>query len=41
MLPAKYEPSEKEAAFLAQVTNGKYDRQIINGLKKFLEGTAP
>ena len=41
MLPAKYEPSAKEAAFLAQVTNGKYDRQIINGLKKFMEGTAP
>lgn len=41
MLPAKYEPSEKEAAFLAQVTNGKYDRQIINGLKKFVEGNAP
>ena len=41
MLPAKYEPSEKENAFLSQVTNGKYDRQIINGLKKFLEGTAP
>ena len=41
MLPAKYEPSEKENAYLSQVTNGKYDRQIINGLKKFLEGTAP
>ncbi len=41
MLPAKYEPSEKEAAFLSTVTNGKYDRQIINGLKKFVEGTAP
>lgn len=41
MLPEKYVPSEKEAAFLANVTNGKYDRQIINGLKKFVEGTAP
>ncbi len=41
MLPAKYQPSEKEAAFLATVTNGKYDREIINGLKKFVEGTAP
>ena len=41
MLPAKYEPSEKENAFLSQVTNGKYDRQIVNGLKKFVEGTAP
>lgn len=38
---AKYVPSEREAAFLAKVTNGKYDRQIITGLKKFVEGTVP
>ena len=38
---AKYVPSEKEQAFLAAVENSKYDRQIINGIKKFIEGTAP
>jgi lysine 2,3-aminomutase len=38
---AKYQPSEKAQAFLDTVSNGKYDRQIINGLKKFLDGNAP
>ena len=38
---AKYQPSEKEQAFLSTVSNGKYDRQIITGIKKFLDGTAP
>ena len=38
---AKYVPSEKEQAFLATVENSKYDRQIINGIKKFVAGTAP
>ncbi len=38
---AKYQPSEKEQAFLNSVTNGKYDRQIITGIKKFLDGKAP
>ena len=37
----KYQPSEKEQAFLNSVTNGKYDRQIIKGLKKFIDGNAP
>ena len=37
----KYSPSEKEAAFLATVQNGKYDRDIITGLKKFMAGTVP
>lgn len=40
-MAVKYEPSEKESAFLGLVTNGKYDRQIITGLKKFVEGTVP
>jgi lysine 2,3-aminomutase len=40
-LKPKYEPSEKEAAFLATVQNGKYDRDIITGLKKFYAGTVP
>ena len=38
---ANYQPSVKEQAFLDSVVNGKYDRQIINGLHKFLEGNAP
>jgi len=37
----KYLPSEKEQIFLQKVTNGKYDRQIITGIKKFLEGSVP
>lgn len=37
----KYQPSEKGQAFLASVRNGKYDRQIIKGLKKFIDGKAP
>ena len=37
----KYQPSEKEQIFLNSVTNGKYDRQIIKGLKKFIDGNAP
>ncbi len=38
---AKYIPSEKGQAFLDSVEKGKYDRQIITGLKKFLDGKAP
>ena len=34
----KYQPSEKEQAFLDSVSNGKYDRQITTGLKKFFDG---
>ena len=37
----KYQPSEREQAFLDSVTNGKYDRQIITGLKKFVTGNVP
>lgn len=37
----KYQASEKEQAFLDSVVNGKYDRQIVNGLKKFLDGKVP
>jgi len=37
----EYVPSLKEREFLAKVQNGKYDRQIIAGLKKFVEGTVP
>lgn len=36
-----YLPSERQNTFLAQVTNGKYDRDIITGLKKFYNGTIP
>jgi len=37
----KYEPSTTEQAFLGLVKNGKYDRQIITGLKKFTTGNVP
>jgi L-lysine 2,3-aminomutase len=36
-----YQPSEKGQAFLDSVRNGKYDRQIISGLKKFMDSEAP
>lgn len=36
-----YGPTEREAEFLKSVENGKYDRQIIAGLKKFVEGKVP
>ena len=38
---AKYQPSEKEAAYISTVKNGKYDRQIIAGLQKFVTGNVP
>jgi L-lysine 2,3-aminomutase len=38
---ANYQHSEKAQTFLDSVENGKYDRQIINGLKKFFDGQAP
>jgi len=37
----KYVPSEKEQSFLDSVSNGKYERQIITGLKKFVDGKVP
>ncbi len=37
----KYIPTEKAQAFLDKVTDAKHDRQIINGLKKFLDDRAP
>ena len=40
-ITAKYQPSAKEKAFLDSVENGKYDRQIIKGLKKFVENNVP
>ncbi|MCY4357764.1 MAG: hypothetical protein OXD01_09640 [Gammaproteobacteria bacterium] len=38
---SNYQPGPKEQNFLASVVNGKYDRQIITGLKKFMDGKAP
>jgi L-lysine 2,3-aminomutase len=38
---SEYEPSFKAEAFLASVTNAKYDRQIVTGLQKFFDGKAP
>ena len=40
-LKERYTPSKKETQFLDTVQNGKYDRDIITGLKKFMEGTVP
>ncbi|MBZ0260834.1 MAG: hypothetical protein K8F90_09560 [Hyphomicrobiales bacterium] len=40
-LKLNYIPSEREAVFLATVKNGKYDRDIITGLKKFYDRSAP
>jgi lysine 2,3-aminomutase len=37
----RYQPSEKAQAFLDSVQNAKYDRQIITGIRKFVDGTAP
>ena len=36
-----YVPTEREQAFLDTIENPKYDRQIINGLKPFIEEKAP
>lgn len=38
---SKYHPTKKEQAFLDSIRNGKYDRQIIKGLHKFIDGKAP
>lgn len=37
----KYQPTAKAQAFLDKVENGKYDRQIITGIKKFLDKKVP
>ena len=37
----KYQASAKAQAFLDTVSNGKYSREIITGLKKFMDGKAP
>lgn len=37
----KYEPSAREQAFLDKVENAKYDRQIVAGLQKFIDGKVP
>lgn len=37
----KYQPSEREQDFLSQVENAKYDRQIVAGLQKFIDGKVP
>jgi L-lysine 2,3-aminomutase len=37
----KYEPTEREHLVLDGVENPRYDRQILNGLDPFINGTAP
>ena len=39
--PKSYTPSEKAQAFLDSLAKEKYDRQIVAGIKKFVEGTVP
>ena len=34
----KYQPSEREQDFLSLVENAKYDRKIVAGLQKFIDG---
>ena len=41
VLKERYQPSDKEATYLAKVQNGKYERDVITGLKKFMDGTIP
>ena len=37
----KYQPTDRELRVLDHVENPKYDRQILNGLAPFINGTAP
>ena len=37
----RYQHSARAEAFLAKVENGKYNRQIITGLGKFMDGSVP
>lgn len=39
--PANYQPSTKQQTFLDSVQNGRYDRQIIKGLNKFIGKKVP
>ena len=41
MSRAKYEPTDRERLVLDGVTNPRYDRQILNGLDPFINGTVP
>lgn len=36
-----YTPTERESAFLSTVEDTRYEREIINGLKPFIDGKAP
>ena len=40
-LEVRYEPSARAQGFLKAVVNGKYNRQIITGLTKFMDGKVP
>jgi L-lysine 2,3-aminomutase len=41
MSRSEYEPTDREHLVLDGVENPRYDRQILNGLDPFLNGTAP
>lgn len=36
-MATEYTPSAKAAEFLSKVVNGRYKRQIVNGLRKFID----
>lgn len=38
---SSYEPSRRERSFLESIPNAKYDRQIVNGLNKFIDKKVP
>lgn len=40
-LEVRYQPSARAQDFLKTVVNGKYNRQIITGLTKFMDGKVP
>ena len=40
-LEVRYQPSARAQDFLETVVNGKYNRQIITGLTKFMDGKVP
>jgi len=40
-IPPKFIPTKRDQAFLDEVVKGKYNREIITGIKKFLDGSVP
>ena len=38
---AKFTPSTRDAEFIGSIENAKYNREIITGLQKFVDGDVP